>query len=115
MYNISIRNEETKEETNMANLRQLVAKILADSKKALRYKDIYGPVNKAIEDGEYKTKGKTIDASIRRTLQTNPEFKAVARDLWVLTGEKSTCHRHIHKSSDFFLLRTSVKWNIAKV
>lgn len=42
----------------MANLRQLVAKILADSKKALRCKDIYGPVNKAIEDGEYKTKGK---------------------------------------------------------
>ena len=74
----------------MANLRQLVAKILADSKKALRCKDIYGPVNKAIEDGEYKTKGKTIDASIRRTLQTNPEFKAVARGLWVLTGENST-------------------------
>lgn len=74
----------------MANLRQLVTKIFADSKKVLRCKDIYDPVNKAIEAGEYETKGKTIDASIRRTLQTNPEFKAVARGLWVLTGENST-------------------------
>ena len=74
----------------MITLRKLVTKILTNSKEALRCKDIYDSVNEAIENKEYKTKGKTIDASIRRTLQTNPEFKNIARGLWVLAGEKST-------------------------